>query len=145
MSSPIGLLSIYFHPFLFLYGICICFYLNFVFIIRYSGSFHLPFFLEKPHLVPNQDLQRAKTDCQSDAENLTDPDGKGNPGFKPLSRQEYRKLTDLLEDLDVDGFVQEQDDNEILWIPDFNRDNPFPEGFAKVLPLFLEFKSARGL
>jgi len=68
-----------------------------------------------------------------------------NPGFRPLTRQEYKSLTDCIESLDVDGFVQEQDDNEILWIPDFNRDNPFPEGFAKVLPLFLEYKRVRGL
>jgi len=68
-----------------------------------------------------------------------------NPGFKALTAEEYRRLTDYLEELDVDGFVQEQDDNEILWIPDFNRDNPFPEGFSKVLPLFLEYKRVRGL
>jgi len=68
-----------------------------------------------------------------------------NPGFKALTAEEYRKLTDYLEKLDVDGFVQEQDDNEILWIPDFNSDNPFPEGFSKVLPLFLEYKRVRGL
>ena len=68
-----------------------------------------------------------------------------NPGFKALTAEEYSRLTDYLEELDVDGFVQEQDDNEILWIPDFNRDNPFPEGFSKVLPLFLEYKRVRGL
>lgn len=70
---------------------------------------------------------------------------RANPGFKSMTRDEYFKLTDYLESLDIDGFVQEQDDNEILWIPDFNRDNPFPDGFAKVLPLFLEFKRMRGL
>lgn len=68
-----------------------------------------------------------------------------NPGFEPLSRKDYLMLTDELDRLGIDGFVQEQDDNEILWIPDFNQDNPFPEGFSDPLPLFLELKRKRGL
>ncbi len=66
---------------------------------------------------------------------------KENPGFKPLSKSEYNMLNDLLDELDIDGFVQEQSDNEILWIPDFNLNQPFPEGYAKPLPYFLELKS----
>lgn len=66
-----------------------------------------------------------------------------NPGFKPLTSDEYSKLVKLVEDSDIDGFVQEQSDNEILWIPDFNLDQPFPEGFAKPLEYFLNLKKIR--
>lgn len=68
---------------------------------------------------------------------------KGNPGFEPLTKEQYKLLVDMVEKLDIDGFVQEQSDNEILWIPDFNQDQPFPEGFAKALPYFLTLKSSR--
>lgn len=68
---------------------------------------------------------------------------KENPGFKPLTKNEYQTLVSLVEKLDIDGFVQEQSDNEILWIPDFNLDQPFPEGFAKPLPFFLKLKAGR--
>ncbi len=68
---------------------------------------------------------------------------KENPGFEPMTRQEYDGLLELLDALDIDGFVQEMDDNEILWIPDFRRDQPFPEGFADPLPYFLDIKNPR--
>lgn len=63
-----------------------------------------------------------------------------NPGFEPLTDDEYSMLLDLVDDLGIDGFVQERSDNEILWIPDFRRDQPFPEGFADPLPAFLDLK-----
>lgn len=63
-----------------------------------------------------------------------------NPGFGSLSGEEYNELLDLVDSLGIDGFVQEQDENEILWIPDFRKDNPFPESFADPLPRFLELK-----
>ncbi len=63
-----------------------------------------------------------------------------NPGFEPLSKEEYRRLLDAVDVLELDGFVQEPGENEILWIPDFNRDNPFPEGFAEPLPYFLKLR-----
>ena len=63
-----------------------------------------------------------------------------NPGFGSLSGEEYNELLDLVDSLGIDGFVQEQDENEILWIPDFKKDNPFPESFADPLPRFLELK-----
>lgn len=66
-----------------------------------------------------------------------------NPGFKPLSKKAYSRLLDAVDVLGLDGFVQEQGENEILWIPDFNRDNPFPEGFAEPLPYFLALKNGR--
>lgn len=65
---------------------------------------------------------------------------KEDPGFPKISREEYDMLLDLVDRLGIDGFVQEQDDNEILWIPDFRRDRPFPEGFADPLPYFLNLK-----
>lgn len=58
---------------------------------------------------------------------------KENPGFDKLSRKDYNRLLELLDEYGIDGYVQEQSDNEILWIPDFNRKNPFPEGFATPL------------
>jgi len=63
-----------------------------------------------------------------------------NPGFEPLPEKDYSMLLELLDTLGIDGFVQEQDDNEILWIPDFTRDNPFPSGFADPLPYFLRLR-----
>lgn len=65
---------------------------------------------------------------------------KENPGFKPVSEKEYRILLDMLDQYNIDGYIQELDDNEYLWIPDFNKDNPFPEGFSDPLPYFLELK-----
>jgi len=58
---------------------------------------------------------------------------KENPGFKKLTEKEYATLLEMLDEYGIDGFIQEQSDNEILWIPDFNRKNPFPEGFATPL------------
>ena len=68
---------------------------------------------------------------------------KENPGFKPVTDGEYEMLSALLEDLDIEGFIQEREENEILWIPDFRKDQPFPESFAKPLPYFLEHKKSR--
>ena len=65
---------------------------------------------------------------------------KDDPGFPKITQSEYDMLLDLVDSLGIDGFVQETSDNEILWIPVFRRDNPFPEGFADVLPYFLELK-----
>ena len=65
---------------------------------------------------------------------------KEDPGFPKITKAEYDMLLDLLDELDIDGFVQETSDNEILWIPDFRRANPFPQGFADPLEYFLELK-----
>ena len=67
---------------------------------------------------------------------------RDDPGFPKITREEYDMLLDLVDELGIDGFVQETSDNEILWIPDFRRDNPFPEGFADVLPYFQVVKKA---
>lgn len=68
---------------------------------------------------------------------------KDDPGFPKITEAEYGMLLDLVDELDIDGFVQETSDNEILWIPDFRRDQPFPEGFADPLPCFLDLKKDR--
>ena len=63
-----------------------------------------------------------------------------DPGFPKMSKSEYSSLLDVLDRYEIDGFVQEQSDNEILWIPDFTKDQPFPDSFADPLPSFLELK-----
>ena len=66
-----------------------------------------------------------------------------DPGFPKMTGDEYEMLLNLVDDLGIDGFVQETSDNEILWIPDFRRDQPFPEGFADPLPFFLQLKKEK--
>ena len=70
---------------------------------------------------------------------------KENPGFEKMSDADYDMLLDLVDELGIDGFVQERSDNEILWIPDFRKDQPFPEGFADALPAFLDFKRSKAV
>ena len=46
-----------------------------------------------------------------------------------------------MEDLGIDnGFMQDQSDDDILWIPDFRKDVPFPHPFADPDPAFLSIK-----
>lgn len=68
-----------------------------------------------------------------------------DPGFPKISKSEYSSLLDVLDRYEIDGFIQEQSDNEILWIPDFTRDQPFPDSFADPLPSFLELKRKASL
>jgi len=64
----------------------------------------------------------------------------GDVEFNEITEEEYDELLALLDKLGIeDGFVQELGEN-ISWIPDFTQDVPFPEGFADVLPYFLELK-----
>jgi putative pyruvate formate lyase activating enzyme len=57
-----------------------------------------------------------------------------------ITEEAYDRLLELLDELGIeDGFVQELADN-IPWIPDFERDNPFPRSFADPLPEFLQLK-----
>ncbi|MDY0287749.1 MAG: radical SAM protein [Sphaerochaeta sp.] len=68
----------------------------------------------------------------------------GDVVFNEITEEEYDELLALLDDLGIeDGFVQELGEN-ISWIPDFNEDVPFPEGFADVLPYFLALKHRSG-
>lgn len=66
-----------------------------------------------------------------------------DPGFPKMTDDQYDMLLNLVDELGIDGFVQERSDNEILWIPDFRLDQPFPEGFADPLPFFLRLKKDR--
>lgn len=64
----------------------------------------------------------------------------GDVEFDGITEDEYEEMLALLDELGIeDGFVQELGEN-ISWIPDFTQDVPFPEGFADVLPYFLELK-----
>lgn len=64
----------------------------------------------------------------------------GDVAFDEITEAEYEELLTMLDELGIEnGFVQELGEN-ISWIPDFNQDVPFPEGFADVLPYFLELK-----
>ena len=56
--------------------------------------------------------------------------------FDPVTKEQYDWLMNELEENNIeDGFIQELG-CEDEWIPDFTRDNPFPEDFAVTLPFF---------
>lgn len=58
-----------------------------------------------------------------------------------ISDEEYESLVDLVDDLGIEnGFIQEKSDDDILWIPDFGEDVPFPASFADPSPFFLKLK-----
>ena len=60
--------------------------------------------------------------------------------FPPITEGEYQELVDLVDDLGIEeGYIQELGEN-VSWIPDFRRDNPFPEGFADPLEYFLTLR-----
>lgn len=64
-----------------------------------------------------------------------------DPSLSSISDREYDDLIDLLSTLGIeDGFAQEKGEDDILWIPDFTRDIPFPESFADPSPYFLSLK-----
>lgn len=65
----------------------------------------------------------------------------GNPEFSKITDDEYDALVDMMEVLEIDdGFIQDPSDDDVLWIPDFSRDVPFPESFADPDPYFLSLK-----
>lgn len=69
---------------------------------------------------------------------------KENPGFELMSDEEYDDIIQCLEELGIeDGFAQEKSDDDILWIPDFRKDVPFPEPFADPSPYFLSLKHSK--
>lgn len=70
---------------------------------------------------------------------FVDPKGKK---FPKITQREYDMLLQELDELELDGFVQELGDED-KWIPDFTQDVPFPSPFADVLPYFLELKNSR--
>ena len=64
-----------------------------------------------------------------------------NPEFSKITDDEYDALVDMMEVLEIDdGFIQDPSDDDVLWIPDFSRDVPFPESFADPDPYFLSLK-----
>lgn len=66
-----------------------------------------------------------------------------NPGFEKVSEEEYDEILFAFDEFGIDdGFVQELGD-EFPWIPDFTRDNPFPESFATPSPYFLSLKGKK--
>lgn len=51
-----------------------------------------------------------------------------------ITKKDAEKLEDILFEEGIEnGFIQEIDDNEEIWRPDFTRSNPFPDGFATKL------------
>lgn len=61
--------------------------------------------------------------------------------FQKVSEREYNKVLDLLSLYEIDnGFIQELEDNDDDWIPDFSKDEPFLEGYSQVSPTFLKLK-----
>ena len=69
---------------------------------------------------------------------------KEDPSLTAISDEEYEELVTLVEDLGIEnGFIQEKSDDDILWIPDFREDVPFPASFADASELFLEMKRKR--
>lgn len=69
---------------------------------------------------------------------------KEDPGLAGISDEEYESLVLLVEDLGIEnGFIQEKSDDDILWIPDFRDDVPFPKTFADPSPFFLSLKRGR--
>jgi putative pyruvate formate lyase activating enzyme len=67
-------------------------------------------------------------------------DPKKTNQFPKISQEEYERLLELLEALEIEnGFVQEIEDS-ISWIPDFTQDEPFPATFSEVCPSFLALK-----
>ena len=65
----------------------------------------------------------------------------GERYFPPLTEEEYDSLVDMMDELGIDdGFIQDPSEDDILWIPDFTRDVPFPASFADVDPYFLSLK-----
>ncbi len=54
-------------------------------------------------------------------------------GGRSITQWEYDLLQDALAEADISlGFLQEMED-ESSWLPDFSRDNPFPEAFSRVV------------
>ena len=59
----------------------------------------------------------------------------------PISEDEIDRILLLMEELGIDdGFMQDPDEDDVLWIPDFRRDVPFPASFADADPFFLSLK-----
>lgn len=65
---------------------------------------------------------------------------KNDVKFPSITDSQYKRIVEVLDVLGIDGFIQEPSKDEILWIPDFTKEQPFPEGFADPLPYFIKLK-----
>ncbi len=66
---------------------------------------------------------------------------KEDENLTSISDEEYNLLVEKVEEEGIeDGFIQEKSDDDILWIPDFTLDVPFPPSFADPSPYFLSLK-----
>ena len=71
---------------------------------------------------------------------------KEDPSLCAISDEEYEHLLDVVDEMDIEeGFQQEKSDDDILWIPDFTKDVPFPASFADPSPLFLKLKKTKSV
>ena len=61
-------------------------------------------------------------------------------GEKQLRKPAILLPSKQIDYLIDDGFMQDQSDDDILWIPDFRKDIPFPEPFSDPDPVFLSIK-----
>lgn len=87
-----------------------------IFAKRYKDNFHLS--LMSQFVPPKEDLSLVS-----------------------ITEEEYEELCSLVEDEGIEnGFIQEKSDDDILWIPDFRKDVPFPPSFAEASKMFLEIK-----
>ena len=58
-----------------------------------------------------------------------------------ISGEEVDMVLALMDELGIeDGFMQDPDEDDVLWIPDFTKDVPFPASFADPDPFFLSLK-----
>lgn len=69
---------------------------------------------------------------------------KEDSSLTAISDEEYNELVALVEEEGIEnGFIQEKSDDDILWIPDFTLDVPFPASFADPSPYFLSLKKEK--
>lgn len=69
---------------------------------------------------------------------------KEDSSLSAISDEEYNELITFVEEEGIEnGFIQEKSDDDILWIPDFSQDVPFPASFADASPYFLSLKRQR--
>lgn len=69
---------------------------------------------------------------------------KEDPSLVGISDEEYNHLLDIVDEMGIEeGFEQEKSDDDILWIPDFKQDVPFPSSFADPSLLFLKLKKEK--
>ena len=119
-----------------------CFDATMNFLEWYADNFKDCFFLSlMTQFVPPK--KKIQTEKDSGETGVLSPESapEGTEcGFPPVSKEEYERLLDAADKLGADGFIQEPDGEDALWLPDFTRDNPFPKNFADVLPYFLEIK-----